>query len=138
MRRNVRLEAQMAERDREAKKAEAVNDLEKAVQLYEKNAGEGYPDRQSFERLMIIYRRQRRYKDELKTIKTAISVFEQYLEDHLTQALAKRTDVAKLKRLSRALLKKSGADTMQAAYPDPINKWIKRKEVVEKKLKSLH
>ena len=65
MPKNYRLTLKVEERNIEARQAELDNDLNRAVTLYEKNIREDYADEFSFERLMIIYRKQKEYENEL-------------------------------------------------------------------------
>lgn len=57
---------------KEAKQAEANNNLETATNLYQKALDEDAFDVHVYDRLMILYRKQKMYGDELKTINKAI------------------------------------------------------------------
>src|SRR6266498_1730511 len=131
MAKNYRLALEVEERNNEARIAEQDGDLNRAVKLYERNIKEDYADEFAFERLMIIYRKQKEYKDELRVINRGIKVFQQNMAEHLKHSLARHIDGKKLERLSRAIMKKSGLKKEQLHFPDPIDKWIKRKEIVE-------
>jgi tetratricopeptide (TPR) repeat protein len=133
MARNYRLALKVEERNNEARQAEQAGQLQKAVKLYEQNIKEEYADEYAFERLMIIYRKQKEYKDELRVINRGIDLFEQSLKEHLKQTLSRHIDGKKLETLSNAILKKTGSKT-QPHFPDPIDKWMKRREIVEQKL----
>ena len=130
-----RLAIKVEERNHEASEAEKNADTKKATRLYEQNITEDYADKLAFERLMIIYRKQKDYKNELRVIERGIQLFQQNIEEHLQRSLAKRVDAAKLKQLSNAIIKKSGLKKEELSFPDPIDKWIKRKEIVKQKLK---
>jgi tetratricopeptide (TPR) repeat protein len=134
MAKNYRLALKIDARNKEARQAEQDDDLGEAVKLYEQNVKEDYADDFAFERLMILYRKQKRYKDELRIVNRAIEVFEQSLNTHLFDSLARHADGKKLEQISKAIMKKSGLQQEEAHFPDPIDKWIKRKAVVEKKL----
>lgn len=54
---------------------EKQGDIASAIEVYEKNLEIGYPASHSYDRLMIIYHREKRYKDEVRVIKKAIEVF---------------------------------------------------------------
>src|SRR5688500_264879 len=56
-----------------ARTAEEQGDLEKAIRLYEDLISLNYRDPYPFNRLMIIYRKEKRYKDELRVINTGIN-----------------------------------------------------------------
>jgi len=68
----------------------------------------------------------------MNTIKKALDVFTE-VYDKKKEA----TNTAKVTSISKALLKSLGVkSTDENFYPEPIAKWLKRKAVVEKKLKS--
>lgn len=54
---------------------EKQGDTASAIEVYEKNLEIGYPASHSYNRLMIIYHREKRYEDEVRVIKKAIEVF---------------------------------------------------------------
>lgn len=70
---------------------------------------------------MIIYRKMKQPKDELRVIKAAIALFEaKYI---------KKSRSKKLTDLSNALMKSSGLANSKGklvVYPEPIGKWQKR------------
>jgi tetratricopeptide (TPR) repeat protein len=134
MGKNYRLALKIEERNHTARQAEQNGDLDKAIKLYEQNIKEEYADEFAFERLMIIYRMQKEYKDELRVIKRGIEVFEQNMQEHLKHSLSRHVDGKKLEQLSNAIMKKTGLKKEELHFPDPIDKWIKRKEMVETKL----
>jgi tetratricopeptide (TPR) repeat protein len=50
--------------------------IDEAIGIYEENIfGNPYPATHSFDRLMILYRKQKRFKDEIRVIKKAIHAF---------------------------------------------------------------
>jgi tetratricopeptide (TPR) repeat protein len=134
MARNYRLAIKIEARNNEAREAEEQDNLDKAIRLYEQNIREDYSDEYAFERLMIIYRKQKQYKDELRVINRGIEVFQHNLKEHLKQTLSRHIDGKKLEQLSNAILKKTGSKKQELHYPDPIDKWMKRRETVQEKL----
>lgn len=54
---------------------EKQGDTASAIEVYEKNLEIGYPASHSYNRLMIIYHREKRYEDEVRVIKKAIVAF---------------------------------------------------------------
>ena len=134
MARNYKLALRVELRNNEARQAEQAGHVQKAVKLYEQNIKEDYADEYAFERLMIIYRKQKEYKDELRVINRGIDLFEHNLKEHLKQTLSRHIDGKKLETLSNAILKKTGSKTQQPHFPDPIDKWMKRREIVKQKL----
>jgi hypothetical protein len=104
--------------------------LEEAAKIYEQVIRTRPLDEHPYNRLMIIYRKLRKPKDELRVLKSAIAVFEaKYI---------KKSRSKKLTDLSNALMKTSGLSDKKGkllVYPEPIAKWQKRKELLEKRLK---
>jgi hypothetical protein len=133
MAKNYILAKRIEERNNMAKEAELDGDVEKAIRFYEHNIKEDYADEFAFERLMIIYRKLKEYKEELRVIDRGIDVFESQMQEHLAYSLSKRADQKTLATLSNALIKKAKLED-DIRYPDPIDKWLKRKEIVKKKL----
>jgi tetratricopeptide (TPR) repeat protein len=128
----------IADRIDEARQAESNEDLDTAIELYEENIKSGYPEPYSFDRLMILYRKQKRFKDELRVIKRAIKVFTDDYARHQKNQLAEARNKKQVKELSAAIMRKSGLTDRKGKetyLPEPIGKWTKRKGVVEKKLK---
>ena len=83
---------------------------------------------------MVIYRKQKRYKDELDIINKGLKHF----EEHRAKHSSKKNISTSIKRLSSSLNKSLGLTNSKGKFlyePEPIPSWKKRKEVVEKKLK---
>jgi tetratricopeptide (TPR) repeat protein len=55
---------------------EKNGEVDRAIELYEKNIEEGFDGSHSFDRLAIIYRKKGLENDEIKVLQKAISVFE--------------------------------------------------------------
>ena len=114
-----------------AREAESEGNLEQAASLYEKIIQERPREEFAFDRLMIIYRKLKRYKDEVKIIDAGIKAFENLYK-------SKHSGSRKIAEISSALLKSTGlADKKgnQLYEPEPMGKWKKRKALVEKKIK---
>ena len=117
---------------KQAKEAEEENDIDSATALYEKAIKQKPVLELPYTRLMVIYRKGKEYQKEMNTIKKALDVFTE-VYDKKKEA----TNTAKVTSISKALLKSLGVkSTDENFYPEPIAKWLKRKAVVEKKLKS--
>ena len=54
---------------------EKVGEINKAKLVYEQNLLIGYPATHSFERLMIIYHKEKQFDDEIRVIEKTIDVF---------------------------------------------------------------
>ena len=146
MAKNYQLALKVGERNKAAVEAEEDGvglfihrrggDPNKAVRFYEQNIREDYADKFAFERLMIIYRKQKEYKNELRVIKRGIEVFQKKFKERVKHSLARRVSDKKLEQLSNAIIKISGQKKEELHFPDPVDKWLKRKEIVEKKLRN--
>jgi hypothetical protein len=113
---------------------EAKGNLKEAAKYYESAIKDERADEFPFNRLMIIYRKQKLYRDELRVIKRGIKVF----EDFYKRQSSKTRKGKKLSELSEVFMKASGLKDKKGKLlyqPEPIGKWTKRKEVVEGKLK---
>lgn len=126
-----------AENNQSAAEAEASGDIDLAISLYEKNIKRGMADSVPFDRLLVLYRKQKRYKDELRVINKGIEVFSKQMEKQQQQMLSGRNK-SQLKRLSARFGKKVGLVNKKGNdvyVPAPVSRWLKRKEVVQKRLK---
>ena len=113
------------QQEKENDPAEEIRSLEQTIQYHPTNE-------KAWNRLMIIYRKQKEYKKELKVITRAIKTFE--------ELFAKKQPVytKRVKDLSRALAKATGlADKKgNSLYgKGELVKWKRRKLTVLKKLK---
>ena len=118
----------------QAAAAEKNDDLALAEKLYKKQMHQKAFNDFVYKRLMIIYRKQKRYKDELEIINKGLKHF----EEHRTKQSSKKNISTSIKRLSSSLNKSLGLTNSKGKLlyePEPIPSWEKRKEVVEKKLK---
>ena len=82
---------------------------------------------------MILYRKQKEYKEELRVINHGINLFAREMEDHLKHSFSRNVDRKEVDDLSEDIINNKGMQLVY--YPDPLDKWIKRKEFLEKKLK---
>jgi hypothetical protein len=118
--------------------AEASGDIKTAIGLYEKNIKRGLADNFPFDRLMVIYRKLKRYKDELRVINRGIQVFTEQIEKQQEQAWSHIRNKKQLKQLSTVFGKKTGLMNKKGTdmfKPAPVERWLKRKEVVLKRMK---
>jgi hypothetical protein len=105
--------------------AEDKGDLKKAISLYEQVIKKEPLYEYPYDRLMILHRKLKQYKEELGVIKNK------------SQELTGENK--KIIQLSNALMKSVGLKDRKGQnlyYPEPVPKWEKRKLVVEKKIKS--
>ena len=110
--------------------AESSEDYNAAAEFYEKAIKADPLAEQAYDRLMIVYRKLKEYKHELRVIKSGIKAYEQFYKSKASKSKKIAEISHKLSR-SVGLSDKAG----NAVYePEPIGKWKKRKLVVEKKL----
>ena len=117
----------------QARAAEAEGDVKKAIEHYEHAIGQQPVLELPYTRLMILYRKEKRYKDELRIINKALEVYKQ----HYDAKAAPYAGSGKLAQVSKALLKSLTGTTKRSsytAYPEPIPKWSIRKKALEKKI----
>lgn len=117
-----------------ARDAESAGKLEDAAGHYEQLIKDNSSDEFVFDRLMILYRKLKLYKEELRTINKGIKVFEDIYKKRTGRKSAKQE---KLTTLSNAFMKSAGLKDKKGNLlymPEPLSRWMKRKAVVEKKL----
>ncbi len=116
---------------KQAKEAEQRDDTRTALELYEKALKQKPVLELPYGRLMVIYRKAKDYRKEMAVIKKALDVF-----TALHNKKKEFSNQAKVAKLSKAILKSLGAhEDDENFYPEPIAKWLKRRTIVEKKLK---
>lgn len=118
---------------KDAKLAEEENDIKRATELYELAIKQKPIEEQPYERLMIFYRKSKNYEKELKIIDKALDIFQNYYKEKAEKIYGKNK---KLEQVGKALLKSIQPKDSKPYFPQPISKWIKRKQTVEKKLQS--
>jgi hypothetical protein len=107
--------------------------LKKAEIFYEKVIKADPHNEIAYNRLMIIYRKQKELDKELQIIKRAIRSFED-----MYASSVKIPGNKKVSHLSNAFLKMSGLSDKKGKLlyrPGPLAKWDRRKTLLEKKLK---
>ena len=117
-----------------AKKAEADQEEEKAAAFYEKAIKAEPLSEMPYNRLMILYRKKKNYRDELRIINKGIETFKEFHEKRSQKVFGKDK---KAIQLSQSLAKSLGQKDRKGKskiYPEPIQKWMTRAETVEKKL----
>ncbi|EHQ36280.1 hypothetical protein Metlim_2219 [Methanoplanus limicola DSM 2279] len=100
------------ERNLKGRELEKNGDAEGAVLLYEENIAEGFEGNFPYERLAIIYRKKKEYSEEIRVLKRAIFVFENY-------ASKERSDlIPKLEKFKERLVK---AEVLEEKAPAKAN-----------------
>ena len=115
----------------QAEEARKNNDNALAIKLYRQVLKIDSMQIPAYDALMKIYRKEKAYKKELGIINAGIKVYEKYYEKPSGKH-NKEVDAlsAKLNR-SLGLVDKKGTKVYN---PQPIGRWQKRKETVNKKL----
>ena len=86
--------SQCAARNNKGKEYEKAGKIKQAIATYEKNIeGDCYPACRSFDRLMILYRKQKDYGNEVRVIEKAIKVLGK--SDELYEKYSKRLVTAR-------------------------------------------
>ena len=116
---------------KEAAEAEDKEDISLAIKDYE-SAIEANPLlEKAYDRLMILYRKDKNYKKELQLINSGIKAFESFYK-------SRKSSSKKIAEISKKLNKSFGFTDKKgnAVYdPEPIARWKKRKVTVEKRIK---
>lgn len=90
----VKKMSQCAARNNKGKEYEKAGKIKQAIATYEKNIeGDCYPACHSFDRLMILYRKQKDYESEVRVIEKAIKVLGK--SDELYEKYSKRLVTAR-------------------------------------------
>ncbi|HET6993805.1 MAG TPA: hypothetical protein VFI06_02430 [Chitinophagaceae bacterium] len=119
-----------AELFNEAKEAEASEDWKTAGAHYQEIIKIDPHNEAAYNRLMIVYRKQKEWNKELQLVKKAIAGWED-----LYNRTAKQRN-SKLSRLSNSFLKVAGLADKKGKplyQPGPLAKWKKRRATLEKK-----
>ena len=114
-----------------AREAEESGDIEEAIGIYQKVIAGDSVNQEAYERLMILYRKEKEYKKELAIINKGLKAFEKLYKPKPTGRLKKVAEISLKMAKSMGLLDAKGEATYE---PEPILKWKKRKMIVEKKL----
>lgn len=117
-----------------AAEAESNDHFDEAIKLYREALAIEPSQELPYNRLMIIYRKQKNYREELKVIKEGLKFFKQQHENKQKELTGSNK---KLVQLSNAFMKTAGLTGKKGKsnyYPEPVAKWQKRQEVVERKL----
>jgi hypothetical protein len=115
----------------EADDAEEKENISLAKEDYEQIIKKDPLAEKAYDRLMILYRKEKDYKSELKLINSGIKEFERFYK-------SRKTGSKKIAEISKKLNRSFGFTDKKgnAVYdPEPIARWKKRKVTVEKRIK---
>jgi DNA-binding SARP family transcriptional activator len=126
----VEEQASMNELTSKAAEAEKT-DLSAAIKIYSHILEKDPLQTHAYDRLMILYRKEKNYKKELSIINSGIKTFEKFYKAQSGKPSKKISEISKKLNKAFHLVDKKG----NALYaPEPIDRWQKRKKVVEKKM----
>ena len=121
------------------REAEAGGQPDLAIRLYEKEIAGNCKNLAPDQRLLVLYRRQKKYKQELAVLKKGIQCVEEQLAGHKDALFSKKPQRNKIMRLSKALAQKIGLldkKGKELLPPQPLEQWIRREQIVRKKIKT--
>jgi tetratricopeptide (TPR) repeat protein len=118
-----------------AKEAESLGDSTGALALYQQVVSNDPLEQHAWQRLMVLYRKQKDYKSELKTISVALKNYEAHAKEAQRQWLLKNKKAATLfKSLAKSLGLMDGKGIVINHNPI-LDQWNRRKELVTARLK---
>lgn len=113
----------------EANRAEG-KDIFIAIKEYEEVIKKNALAEKAYDRLMILYRKEKEYKKELRIINAGIKSFEAFYKSKKSRS-KKIADISNKLNRSFGFTDNKGNSVYD---PEPIARWKKRKAVVEKKI----
>lgn len=116
----------------EAREAEDTENIQDAIRLYQEAINTDQLNEHAYNRLMMLFRRQKEYKKELGIIKAGIKAFEEFYESKIPNKSKTITAISNKLNKVFGLADKKGNKIYS---PEPIARWKKRKLIVEKKIK---
>lgn len=118
-----------------ARNLEREGDAEKAEKIYRDIIAKEPTVYAAYDRLMVIYRKQKNYSKELSTVNKALKAFQANIISSQKEWIKENRVAARLSKslaVSLGVLDKKG----MPVNDDPqLVKWKKRKEVISKRLK---
>lgn len=118
-----------------SKAAEAEKtDPSLAIEIYNRILEKDPLQVNAYDRLMIIYRKEKNYKKELSIINSGVKAFEQFYKKQAGKRSKKISDISNQLNKAFHLIDKKGNSLYT---PEPIDRWLKRKEMVEKRMGKL-
>ncbi len=125
------LEQNSANHRSAARQLEVDGDNNGAIEMYEWLVKKFPTEPHNYDRLMILYRKDKAYKKEIALIGTAIEKFTALMHP------AKKSASKKIASLSKSILHATGLTDKKGTalyHPQPIARWQQRKKVLQQKL----
>jgi tetratricopeptide (TPR) repeat protein len=107
------------------------NDPSSAIEFYNQILKTDPLQIHAYDRLMILYRQEKNYKKELSIINSGIKAFEKFYKEQSRKPSKKISEISEKLNKAFHLVDKKGNSLYS---PEPIGRWQKRKETVEKKI----
>ena len=120
----------------EARELEISDEIDKAIKLYQRAIKMEPHNELPYNRLMILYRKQKQYEEELELINKGIKTFEDFYRKKSEKLISKHKAAAKLSDALAKSLGQRGKKVQDLYQPEPIPKWSKRKQLLEKKVRN--
>jgi hypothetical protein len=112
--------------------------LTEDITLYGQQTQSGVIDPFPYDRLMIYYRKRKEYKKELQLINHGLKVFGDHFKKQKDRVFESARSRASVKKLSDKISKLAGLSDKKGNsnyLPEPLARWMKRKQTVQQKLK---
>jgi tetratricopeptide (TPR) repeat protein len=119
----------------EAREAESNGEPATAIKLYQRATKMEPHNELPYNRLMILYRKEKQYEEELEIINKGIRTFEEFYQKRSEKLFGGRKSATQLSNALAKSLGQRGKKVQELYFPEPVPKWIKRREVVEKKVR---
>lgn len=110
------------------------SDPSSAIQLYTRILKTDPLQTHAYDRLMVLYRQERNYEKELSIINSGIKAFEKFYKEQSGKHSKKIIEISQKLNKAFHLVDKKGNSLYNA---EPIGRWQKRKETVEKKMEKV-
>ena len=107
------------------------SDSSSAIEIYNDILKKDPLQTHAYDRLMIIYRKEKNYKKELAVINSGIKTFENFYKTSAGNPSKKIRDLSEKLNKAFHLVDKKGVPVYN---PEPMERWEKRKVVVERKI----
>jgi hypothetical protein len=114
-----------------AAEAEKSKDTALAIGFYNQILKKDPLQIHAYDRLTIIYRREKNYKKELSIINSGIKAFEKFYKKQQPRHSKEISEISEKLNKAFHLIDKKGHSLYN---PDPLDRWEKRKQTVEKKI----
>lgn len=110
---------------------ESIGNAKEAAKLYRQSLKVQHRDEKAYNRLMVIFRKMKDYKNESFIIQRAIKAFENFHDERGKRISKQVAGASKAIMKALGLINKKGEPVYM---PQPVERWSKRLDWVERKL----